>query len=163
MLYASPSALSHVKSLGHFFNPTETLEHKLGLAGSNYELTSSIPAVLSYLSSPSAWQSVEAREHELQSKLLTYLAANPNIVIYGEPDPDTKKRVSTISFSVKGKSSKDLVEEVDRLTDGKMGIRWGSFYCNRLIAEVLGLDPKDGVIRASLVHYNTGIPLDTCA
>jgi selenocysteine lyase/cysteine desulfurase len=157
MLYASPSALSRVKSLGHFFNPTETLENKLGLAGSNYELTSSIPAVLSYFSAPSVWQSVEFHENELQSKLLGYLSAKPKVTIYGEPDPDPEKRVSTISFTIEGRKSKEIVEEVDRVTEGKMGIRWGSFYSNRLVTEVLGLDPKDGVIRASMVHYNTGM------
>jgi selenocysteine lyase/cysteine desulfurase len=162
MLYASPSALLRVQSLGHFFNPSSTLENKLGLAGSNYELTASIPAVLSYFSSPSVWQSVEAHEHELQSKLLAYLTSHADITIFGEKDPDIKKRVTTISFTVKGRKSRDVVEEVDRVTGGKMGIRWGSFYSNRLIEEVLGLDPKDGVIRASMVHYNTGMSYSLC-
>jgi selenocysteine lyase/cysteine desulfurase len=157
MLYAGPSALCRVQSLGHFFNPTNTLEHKLGLAGSNYELTSSIPSVLSYFSSPSIWQSIEAHERELQSTLLNYLVNHRKVIIFGEGDPDSNKRVSTISFTVEGRKSRDLVEEVDRLTGGKMGVRWGSFYSNRLIEEVLGLDPNDGVIRASMVHYNTGM------
>jgi selenocysteine lyase/cysteine desulfurase len=34
------------------------------------------------------------------------------------------------------------------------GIRWGTFYSNRLI-EYLGLAAQDGVVRVSLVHYNT--------
>jgi selenocysteine lyase/cysteine desulfurase len=35
-----------------------------------------------------------------------------------------------------------------------MGIRWGDFYAKRLI-EALRLDKNDGVVRVSLVHYNT--------
>jgi selenocysteine lyase/cysteine desulfurase len=157
MLYAAPSTLSRVQSLGHFFNPSNTLEYKLGLAGSNYELTASIPSVLSYFSSPSIFQSIEAHEYKLQSILLDYLSSHGKVIIFGERDPDTKKRVSTISFVVKGRKSKDVVEEIDRATGGRMGVRWGSFYSNRLTEEVLSLDPTDGVIRASMVHYNTGM------
>lgn len=157
MLYAAASALPKVSSLNHFFNPSKTLEDKLGLAGSNYELTASIPSVLSYVSTPYFWQAIEEHEHELQSTLLTYLISHPKVVVFGQQDPDPKKRVSTISFRVEGWKSRELVEEVDRVTRGTMGIRWGSFYSNRLIEEVLGLEVSDGVVRASLVHYNTGM------
>ena len=157
MLYAAPSALARMQSLGHFFRPSSTLENKLGLAGSNYELASSIPSILSYFSSPLIFQSIEAYEYKLQSILLGYLSSHRKVIVFGEKDPDTKKRVSTISFVVNARKSRDVVEEVDKVTGGTMGIRWGSFYSNRLIEEVLGLDPKDGVIRASMVHYNTGM------
>ena len=76
------------------------------------------------------------------------------MTICGEKDADTKKRVSTVSFLVKGKKSQDVVEAVDKLSKGLMGIRWGGFYSNRLMEEVLGLG-KDGVVRVSMVHYNT--------
>ena len=35
-----------------------------------------------------------------------------------------------------------------------MGIRFGHFYSHRLLSQ-LDDDPDDGVIRISLVHYNT--------
>ena len=35
------------------------------------------------------------------------------------------------------------------------GCRWGHFYSKRLLEEVLGLG-EEGVVRVSLVHYNTG-------
>lgn len=156
MLYASPDALKKVKSLGHYFNPSSTLENKLGLAGSCYELTASIPSVLDYFGPNPAesWAAIEKHEQELQGMLLAYLNARPDVTICGEKDADTKKRVSTISFVVKGKKSQDVVEAVDALSKGLMGIRWGGFYSNRLIEEVLGLG-KDGVVRVSMVHYNT--------
>jgi selenocysteine lyase/cysteine desulfurase len=156
MLYASPNALKKVQSLGHHFNPSSTLEDKLGLAGSCYELTASIPSVISYFGpDPSAsWAAIEKHEFDLQSTLLTYLNARPDVTICGEKDPDTKKRVSTISFVVEGKKSRDIVEKVDEISKGEMGIRWGAFYSNRLVEEVLGLG-KDGAVRVSMVHYNT--------
>jgi selenocysteine lyase/cysteine desulfurase len=153
MLYASPQGLESIKSLGHYFNPSSTLEDKLGLAGSNYELTAAIPSVVSYLFN--SWAAIEKQEGELQSYLLTYLNGRSDITIFGEKESDTKKRVSTISFIVKGKKSQDVVEEIDGVSKGEMGIRWGGFYSVRLIGEVLGLDKKDGVVRVSMVHYNT--------
>jgi selenocysteine lyase/cysteine desulfurase len=36
----------------------------------------------------------------------------------------------------------------------RIGIRYGDFYAKKLIHD-LGLEEKDGVIRVSLVHYNT--------
>jgi selenocysteine lyase/cysteine desulfurase len=156
MLYASPVALQAVKSLGHYFNPSSSLEDKLGLAGSCYELTSSVPAVVDYFGSNPAesWAAIEKHEQELQGTLLAYLNARSDVTICGEKKPDSKKRVSTISFVVKGKKSQNIVEAVDNISEGEMGIRWGGFYSNRLIEEVLGLG-KDGVVRVSMVHYNT--------
>ena len=145
-----------VNSLGHYFNPSATLENKLGLAGSSYELVAAIPSVVSYFGpDPSqAWAAIEVREAELQSTLLKYLNARSDITIIGNKDPDTKKRVSTVSFLVKGWKSKDVVEKVDEVSRGEIGIRWGGFYSVRLIKEVCGLE-KDGVVRVSFVHYNT--------
>lgn len=156
MLYASEAGLAAVTSLGHFFNPTATLENRLALAGSSYELVASIPAVLAYLGPPDspAWEAIEKHEWELQSTLLEYLNSREDVIIIGEKDSDTKKRVATVSFVVNGKGSRDIVEGVDRKTEGKMGIRWGSFYSVRLVEELLDLG-KDGVVRVSMVHYNT--------
>jgi len=50
VLYASTSAQQHMKPLAHYFNPTKTLEDKIGFAGSNYECVQSIPSIVNYLS-----------------------------------------------------------------------------------------------------------------
>jgi len=156
MLYASPPALKAVHSLGHYFNPSTTLADKIGLAASSYELTASIPAVLSYFGPDlsASWEAISRHEEELQGLLLAYLNSRGDVSIYGERSADSSKRVCTISFGVEGRKSRDIVEAVDRLTNGKMGIRWGLFYSNRLIEEVLGLG-SGGVVRVSMVHYNT--------
>ncbi|CAG8978819.1 hypothetical protein HYALB_00012219 [Hymenoscyphus albidus] len=156
MLYASYTALMYVKSLGHFFNPSASLQDKLGLAGSSYELVASIPSVLSYFgpNPTESWAAIEKHEFELQSALLNYLNARSDVTICGEKDADTKKRVATVSFLVKGRKSEEVVEKVDELSKGNMGIRWGGFYSVRLLEDFLGLE-KDGVVRVSMVHYNT--------
>ena len=73
----------------------------------------------------------------------------------GEKSGDTEKRVSTVSFVVEGWGSRRFVEKVDEISKGEVGIRWGSFYSQRLVDEVLGLGLPDGVVRVSMVHYNT--------
>ena len=60
-------------------------------------------------------------------------------------------RVSTVSFTVGSESSKRIVEAVD---DAKVGIRYGDFYAKRIVEEH-GLGATDGVVRVSMVHYNT--------
>jgi selenocysteine lyase/cysteine desulfurase len=157
MLYGSTKAQEQMISLGHYFNPSATLENKLGLASSNYELTQSIPAVLSYFgSAPSEssrkWAAIKAYEADLQEVLLAYLRDRRDVTIYGEPSSDANLRVPTVSFVIEGQSSRGVVEKVEAVS--KFGFRWGAFYSNRLVENVLGLG-QDGVIRVSMVHYNT--------
>jgi selenocysteine lyase/cysteine desulfurase len=40
-----------------------------------------------------------------------------------------------------------------------IGIRYGDFYARRLI-EALGLGERNGVVRVSMVHYNTVNEID---
>ena len=153
-LYASKEAQKHLRTLGHFFKTTDTLENLLGLAAANYELTASVPEVCKYLESV-PWDEIAAYEEELQDILIQYLNSKPDMIqIWGEPVADRKKRVPVISFTVKGRSSREIVEAIEAKSD--FGCRWGSFYSNRLAEEVLGIDPGDGVVRVSLLHYNTG-------
>ena len=63
----------------------------------------------------------------------------------------TALRAPTISFVVAGRSSADIVAG---LLPHKVTIRAGDFYAARLI-EALGLADQDGVVRCSMVHYNT--------
>jgi len=153
MLYAKESSQSVLRTLGHYFKRTNSLEDMLGLAAANYELTASIPAVCKYLSDI-PWDSIAKHEEMIQSVLIDYLNSRDDVHIWGEPVADSSKRVPVISFTVDGRSSKSVVEAIEAKTD--FGFRWGSFYSNRLVQEVMELNPVDGVIRVSLVHYNTG-------
>ncbi|KAH8910473.1 PLP-dependent transferase [Coniochaeta sp. PMI_546] len=154
MLYVSAEAQGQMGSLGHYFNPHRTLENKIGLAGGSYELVYAIPAVVDYLAGTSRWEGVVEQERVLQETLLGYLTSRGDVTIYGESSPDPALRVPTVSFRVAGWESRRLVETVEGETT--FGFRWGSFYSVRLAEEVLGLeDSRDGVVRISMVHYNT--------
>ena len=158
-MYASKKAQKSLHTLGHFFKPTDTLEHLLGLAAANYELTASIPEVCKYLQNV-PWDQIAEHEENLSAVLIDYLNSKRDVFqIYGEPVADRAKRVPVISFTVKGHSSKSVVEQVE--AKSSFGCRWGAFYSNRLAEDVMGVDPVDGVIRVSLVHYNTGKKVQT--
>jgi selenocysteine lyase/cysteine desulfurase len=153
MLYAKQESQTKMQTLGHYFKGSASLEDKLGLAAANYELTASIPKVCEYLSQI-PWEKIASHEEVLQGILIDYLNSRDDVKIWGEPVKDAAKRVPVISWTVDGRSSKDVVDAVEAKSD--FGFRWGAFYSNRLVQEVMGLDPVDGVIRVSLVHYNTG-------
>jgi selenocysteine lyase/cysteine desulfurase len=150
VLYAGNSAQTHMKAMSHFFNKTDSLEDKIGFAGSNYEAVQSIPQIVKYLDG-----SVEAiTEHEgkLQKILLDFLNSRPDVTVIGSTSSDSAVRVPTISFVVEGISPKTVVMEAEKISN--YGFRWGHFYSKRLCDEVLKLG-SEGVTRVSMVHYNT--------
>jgi selenocysteine lyase/cysteine desulfurase len=150
VLYASNAAQEHVKPLSHFFNPTKTLEDKLGFAGSNYECVQSIPQIVRYLDG--AFDAITEHEGKLQKILLDFLNSRPDVTVIGSTSSDSSDRVPTISFTVKGVNSKQLIADAEKVSN--YGFRWGHFYSKRLCDEVLQLEPE-GVTRVSMVHYNT--------
>jgi selenocysteine lyase/cysteine desulfurase len=103
-----------------------------------------------------AFQYFVEHEETLSAKLLGFLNGKTNVRIIGKRETDRKLRVPTISFVVDNRKSSSITAEVDRY---KIGIRYGHFYAKRLIDD-LGLAPRDGVIRVSMVHYNTHEEVD---
>ena len=91
-----------------------------------------------------------ACEQPLITRLIDYLQSRSDVRIIG-PAHDGTDRVGTVSFVHATKSSHQITEIVDR---SEVAIRHGHMYAYRL-CERLGLDPDDGVVRISLVHYNT--------
>lgn len=115
----------------------------------------SIPSVVDYFGSKpkAAWKAIALHEERLQSILLEYLNGRDDVFVYGERSSDASLRLPIISFSINGQSSKEFVEKVEACSN--FGIRWGHFYSKKLVDEVLQRR-DDGVIRVSMVHYNTG-------
>ncbi|USP77678.1 hypothetical protein yc1106_04952 [Curvularia clavata] len=151
VLYASNEAQKHMQPMTHYFNPTKTLEDKIGFAGSNYECVQSIPLIVQYLNG--AFPAISEHEGKLQAILLDFLNSRPDVTVLGSTSADSKVRVPTISFTVQGKSSKQIVADAE--AQSMYGFRWGHFYSKRLCDEVLELDTEGYVTRVSMVHYNT--------
>lgn len=155
ILYASRTAQRNLGSLGHYFHTGTDLTTKLGLASASYELVASLPRVVSYFgpSKQSAWAAIALHEEKLQEILLGYLRKREDINIYGKTVSDRALRVPVVSFVVKGRRSREVVEEIEKRSN--FGCRWGHFYSKRLVDEFLELGSYDGVVRVSMVHYNT--------
>jgi selenocysteine lyase/cysteine desulfurase len=98
-------------------------------------------------------------EHEtlLANQLLSALQELPGVRIIGQPQAVVGRRAATISFIPAEKKPSEIVK---RLSDNFIAVRNGHFYARRCI-EALGLeDPEEGIIRVSLVHYNTEEEVD---
>lgn len=154
MLYVSKKAQDQLNSLGHYFKSHSTMEEMLGLAAGNYECVQAVPEIIKYLDSV-GWEGISAQEEKIQETLLKYLRSKPDMIkIYGEPSSDRKLRIPVISFRVKGQSSIGIIDAIEARSD--FGCRSGHFYSKRLCETVLGIpDGDDGVVRCSLLHYNT--------
>ncbi|ESK97391.1 putative aminotransferase [Moniliophthora roreri MCA 2997] len=167
-LYVKHSILQNsVSSLVHHFLKVHQKSYKLQPGGPGYELVYGTTGVVSYLRglTPSndlkaSFDAIAEHEQTLIVPLLEYLTApaqfERGVRVVGDEKagPD---RVPTISFVVTGKkaiASKDVVKVFDK--KGGIGIRFGHFYAWDLIDKLEPkLDTDDGVVRISLVHYNT--------
>jgi cysteine desulfurase family protein (TIGR01976 family) len=98
-----------------------------------------------------AMRAVAEYERTLSSRMLDAVESVPGAVVHGVTDRDRlAERVPTLCFSVAGVDSAAIAEGV---AARDVGIRSGHMYSPRLMTR-LGLMPG-GVVRASLVHYNT--------
>ena len=87
----------------------------------------------------------------LANILLDYLNENSDLHVLGQDHATPGKRVSTISFHAQATSSTHIAK---KLAEHGIGVGNGHFYALRCV-EALGMDPDDGVVRVSMVHYNT--------
>ncbi len=94
---------------------------------------------------------VAAREQALMTPLLDLLGSRRQVRVIGRPEPDRSVRVPTVAFHPSRRSPASIVAA---LVAAGIGCNHGHFYAYRLM-EALGLDPGDGVVRLSMVHYNT--------
>jgi selenocysteine lyase/cysteine desulfurase len=98
-----------------------------------------------------AMESIAAYERGLSASLVAAIAAVPGAVVHGVTAPEAMEaRVPTVGFTVDGVDAGALAEA---LASADIGVRSGHMYAPRLMSG-LGL-ADDGMIRASLVHYNT--------
>ena len=88
-------------------------------------------------------------ENELAAPILDFLHNHADVRLLGKSHTRDNDRAPTIAFQPLGQSSEELTH---KLQDAGIGTEHGNFYAHRLISD-LGIDPEDGVVRLSLVHY----------
>jgi len=96
-------------------------------------------------------------EQALSRALLERLEGVPGVHIWGLTDPDRiDERVPTVSFTVERREPRQVAE---RLAARGINVWDGNFYA-LAVTERLGLEPRGGLVRVGLVHYNTVEELD---
>jgi cysteine desulfurase family protein (TIGR01976 family) len=174
MLYGRRERLLDLPSMNHFFIPNDDLPYKMQPGGANFELSYGLLGLWDYIETVSAhlgdekagndrramlervFEAFTQREAMLAEKLLGFLREKPGVRIFGPASSDPKQRVSTVSFVVDGRKSEDIVQATDA---AKLAVRYGDFYAYRLIDD-LGLREQGGVVRVSMLHYNTEDEVD---
>lgn len=163
VLYGRDDAFAEIEGPNHSFIPKDDIPYKFELGGASHEGCAGLLALRPYLaflagggaldraSIERAFAVMDALERPLTRRVLDYLASRTDVRLIGSPRADDA-RVGTISFVHARRSSPEIAAAVNRAED--IGIRFGHMYAIRL-CEGLGVDPKTGVVRISLLHYNT--------
>jgi cysteine desulfurase family protein (TIGR01976 family) len=169
-LWGRRDALAELAGPNHFFIPDDEVPYKFEVGGVNHEGCAGILGLRDYLafladvSAPEslarpdierAFALMTACELPLQAKLIAYLRSRADVRIIG-PTTAGEERVGTVSFVHTSKTSAEITDVVDR---SGIGIRHGHMYAYHL-CEAAGFDPDDGVVRVSLVHYNSSGEID---
>ncbi len=174
VLYGKRSHWESMPGWNHFFIGNENLPYKFQPGNVNFELSYSMVGLCDYLQGLAAYHYgsdkaaglrsqleqafdlMSRHEEALSDRLLRYLHTKPQVQIVGHPESDRTQRVPTISFRVTGVHSSTIPLQVD---PHHIGIRYGDFYARRLVDD-LGWAAQGGVVRVSMVHYNTLAEVD---
>lgn len=164
VMFGKYDELLKLPNQNHFFIAEDRIPYKLQPGNVNYELAYGSIGIEDYLlelgakdgTTPrqkmaAAFDQITQQEELLSASLLNYLTAKNNVRIIGETSHAARLRVPTISFVVEGVDSESIVSQMDKFN---IGIRYGDFYARRLV-QALGLEKNNGVVRVSMVHYNT--------
>lgn len=167
VLYGRYDDLVALPGQNHFFVEPKRTAYKFQPGNVNYELAYGCIGINEYLvelarrggapagderaALTSAFDLISEQEEQICRVLIDYLNTIEGVRIIGETTADAAIRVPTVSFVTQKGRHSDIVKAIDSFN---IGIRYGDFYARRL-AEHLHLDPEQGVIRVSMVHYNT--------
>ncbi len=166
VLYGRHDRLLELDGLYHYFYGREKVPAKLEPGNTNYELAWGSAGIVDYLDElgggtgdraaiERAYGGITEQETAIGARLLDYLGSRNDVRVIGRrrAGPD---RVPTVSFKAEGRDSAGIVGAVD---PHGLGIRFGDFHSRRLV-ERLGLAADGGVVRVSMVHYNTHDEVD---
>ena len=162
VMYMSAELNRELPNQGHFFNADKP-SHRFTPAGPDHAQIAASNGVIDYLEgvyqhhfeapAPAAEQASRVRrlfhdrETELLQPLLTFLDDHPAIRMLGRRD--AAERAPPVTFTVAGLTAAELAT---RLAGQRLGVAAGHFYAARLL-EALAIDPGQGALRASFVHY----------
>jgi cysteine desulfurase family protein (TIGR01976 family) len=167
VMYAKREHLEAASNQNHFFHESNVAE-KLHPGGLSYESTASMAGIVDYLEAVYAhhfgaedndlrtrlakvYTLFQAQESSLMARVLEYLSGRSDIRLIGRDSSDTQRRAATFSVTVAGREPEEIAA---RLAERGICVGHGHFYGYRCV-DALGIDPAQGVLRFSMVHYNT--------
>ena len=166
LMYGKYDLLLELDTLYHYFYGKDKVPGKLEPGNPNYELAYSTCGIVVYLTTlgeqagetgtvrqkiVAAFAAITAQENLLTERLLSYLRSRNDCRIVGQVSNHDETRVPTIAFRFDGREAGDLCKAMD---GEKIAMRFGDFHSRRL-AEYLELTDHGGMLRVSMVHYNT--------
>jgi cysteine desulfurase family protein (TIGR01976 family) len=168
VMWGAPSVLDTLEPQGHYFN-RDLPHYRLNPAGPLHAEIAALAGIQSYIDALYAhhfddagpdFHARAARVFDLfaeyetvqANRILAAIRAIPGARIMGQQQAGIGSRAATIAFTIAGMRSSDVVK---RLVEKDIAVRNGHFYALRCL-EALGIqDAADGIIRISLVHYNS--------
>lgn len=172
-LFGTHEAMDELEGPNHFFIPPSAGAYRFEPGGASHEGCAGLLGLWPYLAflaetdaEPTheaierAFEVIKTRETALQARLMSRLDAIDGVRLVG-PAARDDTRVSTVSFTHESRRSRDIAIAAN---ERGLGIRYGHFYayrlCERLVEGGLVHDVEDGVVRVSLLHYNTESEVD---
>lgn len=166
-LYGRRELLRMLPGQNHFFVGESNLPYKFQPGAVPHELAAAVPGILEYLARvatrPDAnphdipntldrcFSAFMQHEQQLTRRLLEYLATRRDTRLIGPTTFDASERAPIVSFVVGARQSSEIVQALDQQ---HVAVRFGDFYARHAV-ESLGVVANGGVVRVSMVHYNT--------
>lgn len=159
-LYGKNEAWAGLEGANHFFVDPNEVPRKFELGCLSYEACAGLVAVGDYYAFLAgrnefdretvrlASETMGALEQPLVRRLVEWLQCRRGVRMVG---PGVEGRVPTVSFVSNKTPSSKIADHVNQTG---IGIRNGHMYSHRLTT-CLGVDPDEGFVRVSAVHYNT--------
>jgi cysteine desulfurase family protein (TIGR01976 family) len=167
VMYAKREHIEAAANQNHFFHEGNVPE-KLHPGGLTYESAASMAGIVDYLEAVYAhhfgaedndlrarlgkvYALFQDQESSLMARALEYLAGRSDIRLIGRDSSDAARRAPTFSITVAGREPGEIAVQ---LAERDICVGHGHFYGYRCV-DALGIDPAKGVLRFSMVHYNT--------
>ena len=148
----------------HYFNADE-IQKRLTPAGPDHAQVAACAGIADYFDAlyrhhepegdlaregPAAVrQLIRDAEQKLLAPLLDYVASRNDMRVLGPADP--VRRAPTLSLALETRDPADVAQ---RLSEHDIISCAGHFYAPRIL-EAMGVDPARGVLRLSMLHYNS--------
>ncbi len=172
LLYGKKEILNQLPNQNHEFLEGE-VPYTLNPGGPNHEELSCLIGIHEYFNNlynhhyPNENNSLRNKiekindlishhEEQIANPLLEYMNSRKDIRLIGKKKMINKNRAPTIAFTLKNQSSRNIS---NKLVKNGIATRNDNFYAWRCL-KALGIDVDDGVVRTSMVHYNTREDVD---